>query len=188
MKIAFFSDVYSNVEALSRVLKDMNTARGGPDYLPGGGDNVGYGLDPCGMLQLLRAHGVVFLLGNHELALLDPDYPKKVSGKNPAGHHGRCNPHPGPVYFKNYGNISPDPFIWGAHPPGGDRYETGPSHTPSNRKKILFLDKPGRYIINAGSVGQSRDGDASARYLLWGVKERTVEFRRVAHAVTKPGL
>lgn len=38
-----------------------------------------------------------------------------------------------------------------------------------------------RYIINVGSVGQPRDGDNRAKYVIWERKEHTVELRRVAY-------
>jgi len=41
------------------------------------------------------------------------------------------------------------------------------------------------YLINPGSVGQPRDGDARAAYVLYWPKERIVEYRRVAYDVQK---
>jgi len=38
-----------------------------------------------------------------------------------------------------------------------------------------------RYILNPGGVGQPRDGDPRAAYLLLDVEERIIEFRRVAY-------
>ncbi len=38
-----------------------------------------------------------------------------------------------------------------------------------------------RYIINVGSVGQPRDGDNRAKYVLWERKAHTVELRRMAY-------
>jgi len=46
-------------------------------------------------------------------------------------------------------------------------------------KKILFLDKACRYIINAGSVGQSRDCDDRAKYIIWDSVAATIEPRYV---------
>jgi diadenosine tetraphosphatase ApaH/serine/threonine PP2A family protein phosphatase len=42
----------------------------------------------------------------------------------------------------------------------------------------------GVHIINPGSVGQPRDGDPRAAYLLFDPENRTVEFRRVAYEAT----
>jgi diadenosine tetraphosphatase ApaH/serine/threonine PP2A family protein phosphatase len=44
--------------------------------------------------------------------------------------------------------------------------------------------KPGyRYIINAGAVGQPRDGDPRAKYVIWDNMRNTLEIRRVAYDV-----
>ncbi|ADK84742.1 metallophosphoesterase [Desulfarculus baarsii DSM 2075] len=39
----------------------------------------------------------------------------------------------------------------------------------------------GKHIINIGSVGQPRDGDRSAKYVLWDVERRRLEVRFVAY-------
>jgi hypothetical protein len=41
--------------------------------------------------------------------------------------------------------------------------------------------EPGLHILNPGSVGQPRDGDVRASYLLFDPENKTVEFRRVAY-------
>jgi diadenosine tetraphosphatase ApaH/serine/threonine PP2A family protein phosphatase len=46
----------------------------------------------------------------------------------------------------------------------------------------LVLDQ-GRYIVNPGSVGQPRDGDPRAAYMLLDPDNLTVEHRRVAYPV-----
>jgi diadenosine tetraphosphatase ApaH/serine/threonine PP2A family protein phosphatase len=42
-----------------------------------------------------------------------------------------------------------------------------------------------RWLLNPGSVGQPRDGDARAAYLLIDFDSKVAEFRRVPYAVTK---
>ena len=47
-----------------------------------------------------------------------------------------------------------------------------------------FRLQPGRkYFINVGSVGQPRDGDPRAAYVVYDTANRTVEFRRVPYDV-----
>jgi diadenosine tetraphosphatase ApaH/serine/threonine PP2A family protein phosphatase len=48
----------------------------------------------------------------------------------------------------------------------------------------LHLDQ-GVHIINPGSVGQPRDGDPRASYLLFNPSDQTIEFRRVEYDVTQ---
>ena len=40
-----------------------------------------------------------------------------------------------------------------------------------------------KYFINVGSVGQPRDGDPRAAYVLYSPKERTVRFRRLDYDI-----
>jgi diadenosine tetraphosphatase ApaH/serine/threonine PP2A family protein phosphatase len=56
-------------------------------------------------------------------------------------------------------------------------------------KGVASLDPAARHIINAGAVGQPRDGDNKAKYLLWepggaGAPDR-VEVRFVAYDIAK---
>lgn len=61
-------------------------------------------------------------------------------------------------------------------------------------QKIIF--KPGRkYMINAGSVGQPRDSDNRAKYIVWDLNENSLEprfveydFRKAAQKILKAGL
>ncbi len=52
-----------------------------------------------------------------------------------------------------------------------------------NAQTVLELDPESWYLINPGSVGQPRDGDPRAAYLIYDTDDRTVEFRRVAYDV-----
>ena len=40
-----------------------------------------------------------------------------------------------------------------------------------------------KYFINVGSVGQPRDGDPRAAYVLYNPKERTIRFRRLEYDI-----
>ncbi|HWF47967.1 MAG TPA: metallophosphoesterase family protein [Bryobacteraceae bacterium] len=50
---------------------------------------------------------------------------------------------------------------------------------------VLQLEPDTQYLVNPGSVGQPRDGDARAAYAIYDSEQRTVEFRRVAYPVEK---
>jgi predicted phosphodiesterase len=65
-----------------------------------------------------------------------------------------------------------------------------------NRGTVEWIEKPeaeaprqafelneGAYLINPGSVGQPRDGDARAAYMICAAGERWLEYRRVAYPV-----
>ena len=63
-RIAFFSDIHGNLQALQAVLTDIETRNLDGAYCLG--DLVGYGADPNGVVDLIRDSGVVTILGNYD--------------------------------------------------------------------------------------------------------------------------
>ncbi len=53
-----------------------------------------------------------------------------------------------------------------------------------NRRKKVQLRKNCRYIINAGSVGQPRDGDTSAKFMVFDTEKDTIEVKYVPYDFT----
>ncbi|MDY0132400.1 MAG: metallophosphoesterase family protein [Desulforegulaceae bacterium] len=51
----------------------------------------------------------------------------------------------------------------------------------SQIKKFTVLDRNKRYIINSGSIGQPRDGDKKAKYLILNKKKMEIELRSVEY-------
>lgn len=49
------------------------------------------------------------------------------------------------------------------------------------RTETVALDPQTRYLINVGSVGQPRDGDARACYVLYDPEVRQLKYRRVSY-------
>ena len=72
MRIAVFSDIHGNWEALQKVLADLDRNR--VDSLFCLGDCVGYGPEPAEVIREIRALKVPWVMGNHELGLVDPSY------------------------------------------------------------------------------------------------------------------
>jgi diadenosine tetraphosphatase ApaH/serine/threonine PP2A family protein phosphatase len=70
MRHAIVSDVHANLEALEAVLADI-VVRGAADTVCLG-DFVGYGASPNDCIALLRPRIATAVLGNHDLAALDP--------------------------------------------------------------------------------------------------------------------
>ncbi len=62
--LALFSDVHGNRPALEAVLEDLKDRE--PTRVFCLGDLVGYGPDPNGVIDLLRARGVQSILGNYD--------------------------------------------------------------------------------------------------------------------------
>ena len=72
MRSAVLADIHANWTALEAVLKDIN-AEGISDIVTLG-DNIGYGPDPDKVTQKLIRLRVFSIQGNHEYALLNPNY------------------------------------------------------------------------------------------------------------------
>lgn len=75
MRLAFYSDVHANLEALKSVIKDFEKEK--IDKLFFLGDAVGYGPDPTECLSLIQKNSENRLMGNHDyaaLGLLDISY------------------------------------------------------------------------------------------------------------------
>jgi predicted phosphodiesterase len=66
MKIAFISDIHSNLEALTAVSKSLQNQ--GPDIVLFLGDIVGYGADPNECIEMVRDIADDILAGNHDWA------------------------------------------------------------------------------------------------------------------------
>lgn len=72
-KIAFISDIHSNLEALNAVL--ANIAANGADMTICLGDIVGYGPDPQACVDIIRKNDIQTVMGNHDeyvTLLMDP--------------------------------------------------------------------------------------------------------------------
>lgn len=66
-----------------------------------------------------------------------------------------------------------------------EKRNDGISEVPIYLNEEFILKKNCRYIINPGAVGQPRDRDSRASYLLFDRKNLTVELRRVAYPIEK---
>ncbi len=66
MRVAVMSDIHSNLEAFSEVLKAAGTV----DQYLCLGDIVGYGANPNEVIQLIKRHNMLAVKGNHEDAVI----------------------------------------------------------------------------------------------------------------------
>ncbi|AOY58091.1 MULTISPECIES: metallophosphoesterase family protein [Desulfococcus] len=48
---------------------------------------------------------------------------------------------------------------------------------------VAVLENDAAYLINVGSVGQPRDGDNRAKYVIWDISASSVEVRRVSYDI-----
>jgi len=71
-------------------------------------------------------------------------------------------------------------FVGHAHIPG---LYTVDGYDRMYREGLIFLDKTKRYIVNVGSVGQPRDMDPRACYVIYDEDWGTIEFVRILYDV-----
>lgn len=72
-------------------------------------------------------------------------------------------------------------LIGHSHFPG--QFESDGARVHYHREPRFQLAAKRRYLVNVGSVGQPRDGDPRATYLLYDEKDKSLEHRRVAYDV-----
>ncbi|RPH36385.1 metallophosphatase family protein, partial [bacterium] len=70
MRIAFISDIHSNLQALTQALSIIDERGASQVYCLG--DIVGYGGNPNECVDLVRERASLCVLGNHDMAALDP--------------------------------------------------------------------------------------------------------------------
>lgn len=81
-RAAIISDIHGNLEALQAVLKSIEAD--GVDYIIHLGDLVGYNANPRECVALLQKKRAICVLGNHDLAILEP---RMTKGFNVLAHH-----------------------------------------------------------------------------------------------------
>ena len=72
MRVAIVADIHGNFDAFQQVLKDIDKSR--IDSIISLGDNIGYGPEPDRVIQEIQSREIPSIIGNHELAVNDPDY------------------------------------------------------------------------------------------------------------------
>ena len=219
MRLAIISDIHSNVEALTEVLRTAEQYK--VDRVVSLGDIVGYGASPNECCELVRAHTEVTLLGNHDAAVAGRmDYSfyydaarhaldwsaNVVSDENlewlrslpytyRIGEVGFC--HGSPIEPRAYEYIFALEQARELMPHVLDLPEVtfiGHSHLckafaiGNGEVNDVVAQKFGvrrgyKYIISVGSVGQPRDYDNRACFVVHDTDARTVEYVRVEYDI-----
>ncbi|MHB8586949.1 MAG: metallophosphoesterase family protein [Thermoplasmatota archaeon] len=187
------------------------------------GDIVGYNAEPIECLHLVEQHCTVSLLGNHDYATLTGDvaffnpsaqagvrYSRSQLGEKERGFLSSLSPSVSiTAPMLDAGSIprillchgSPDDPLWEyvdevtartylARDSLAPMIALGHTHIP-----FVMGGPEGRVVVNAGSVGQPRDGDPRACFAIIDTKSTKVEHHRVdydidseAHAILAAGL
>jgi predicted phosphodiesterase len=218
MRIAIFSDIHSNLEALEAFIDHSLTKR--VDRYMCLGDIVGYGANPNSCIDVVqKLPSINFILGNHDSAAAGGSHNmSKDAGFAISWTKKRLSVKSVDFLKTLRENISGDKlFFCHANPCGrSDWYYIGEKPFISRtffltRAKIIFaghthvaavitrknffcvyIRKPldgavlpiaslNRQIFNCGSIGQPRDGDPRASYIIYDTQKNVVEFYRVAY-------
>lgn len=205
MRLLLVSDIHSNLPALRRVLQDA----GRFDAAICVGDIVGYGPDPAECIEVATERGFRCVAGNHDDAVVTGN----VSGFNPYAADavfinrrlldGERRAWLGRLPRELTLNIegvkvavfhgSPyDPLNEYVFPPEAERRAvefldlTGADLLILGHTHVPYVCGSGeRMVVNPGSVGQPRDGDPRASYMVIDLKEgeATVDHRRVEYDI-----
>lgn len=214
MRLAFFSDVHSNLPALEAVLADIASA--GVDERYALGDLVGYAPWPNEVLECLQAERIPTVMGNYDegtgfdmlecgCAYTDP-IEKRLGDES---------------FTWTKAHTSSANKAWLRSLPGEIRFETDDQRfllvhgSPRKINEYLYEDKPdgtfarigeganadvivcghthrpydkrvaGVRFINDGSAGKPKDGDSRACWALLDTKGGGLTFRRVAYDVER---
>ena len=222
MRIAIISDIHSNLEAFRQVLTDIDQS--GVDRVVCLGDNVGYGPEPEGVINLIRDQNIPCVMGNHELAIVQPKYQDSmnlsarrsllITQKLISGHtlnymkglkasfvfHGSLCVHGCPpdsvitylfrvsraklkeIFLSMKEKIC---FVGHTHDLEITQFDGKEITRTPLSKGVLPLEAKHRYIINVGSVGQPRDGDNRAKYVIWDSASRQMDVRHIPYDIAK---
>ncbi len=205
MRLLVVSDIHSNLTALQRVLEDA----GSFDAAICAGDIVGYGPDPAKCIETITEKGFKCVAGNHDVAVVTGD----VLGFNPYAAeavsinrrliddgsrtwlrhltmilkitvegvrvvilHGSPRDPLNEYIFPMEARLLAAEFL---RLTGADLLILGHTHVPYVQRSGL------RLMVNPGSVGQPRDSDPKASYMIIDVEDGRVEIdhRRVEYDI-----
>ena len=204
MKIGLIADIHSNLAAFRAVLADMPRV----DELVCAGDLVGYAAQPNEVIELARSKRVRTVMGNHDYASITRNvrdlHPMAAeaalwTSRNLKGENVdylRSLPkelkltRAGKIFYVIHGSPR-DPLSGYVFPDvssrdlldlvGGIKADVvvfGHTHVPMNRSVY------GKLVLNPGGVGQPRDRDPRASYMVLRLNgEIEVEHRRVKYEI-----
>jgi putative phosphoesterase len=206
-RVAFISDVHSNLEALEAVLDEVGRLK-----VFCAGDIVGYGASPNEVVRILRDIGATCVVGNHDVASLDGDVgdfnaragmaaiwtsqhlsdeskaflkslPREVSTK--IGEKSVYMAHGSPddnMWEYVLPSTHTDLFDYYLQKVHADVIALGHTHLA-----FQWRSDGGGLVFNPGSVGQPRTGDTRASFAILSVEsgEVRLEARQVEYDIER---
>ena len=222
MRIAVISDIHGNLEALLRVLEDIEEQD--IRRVVCLGDNIGYGPEPNEVVRLIEEHSIPCVMGNHELGLVQPEYlgwfnrsakrsllmtremltgvtmeyirtlPSFLVESGGYFTHG-CPPDRTTTYLFELSDHELESlfveidqaliFVGHTHDLAAVSFDGHGVRHFSLGKGSAHLKEGHRYMINVGSVGQPRDGNNNAKYVIWDQEAHEIEVRFVPYDIAK---
>ncbi len=220
MRLAVFSDIHGNLEALEAVLADIESRQ--IDEIVSLGDVIGYGCDPIPCLELVQRHCRFSLIGNHEAALLEQHTIERFSDTARISMQWTQN-QLSPTWVEylatlpefvvendqTFVHASPfEPRSWRyildefEARLGFSAFDTALCFTGHTHIPVIFSESPNhtvtgtfaetltpesdmRYLISVGSVGQPRDNDPRACYVIADTDDETISFIRVVYDIAR---
>ena len=185
---AILGDIHANIDALNVVLDDARQ-QGATNFVSVG-DVVGYNAAPAECIRIVRDElKCPVVRGNHDhyVSYLDTSLADFIFGfmlvhstldmpdrwgyvfENQQAE-ANFNYQRTPLCFHGHTHV---PIIYASSPGGVVHYE------PCDFK----IELGQRLFINVGSVGQPRDGDPRASYVLYDMDARFIRFRRLEYDV-----
>lgn len=205
MKIGFISDIHSNIHALKEVLKKIQNLDLDEIYCCG--DIVGYYTFPKECVDLLRDYKIKSVMGNHDLAVVegktswfkelgaagvkfsqkqlskdDKEYLKKLPYKMLFDHDGvsfyLCHGSPRDNLFEYIQPYTPDATLKKmAKGVVADVIVSGHTHVQ------MEAEVDSQLFLNAGSVGQPRDGIPKACFMVFDTDASKASWYRVSYDI-----
>lgn len=212
VRVALLSDIHSNLPALRAVLGHLDrpdgeggrlcSCAGHPrvDAIWCLGDTVGYNAHPAECLDIVRRQCDVVLLGNHDWAVVHGDTRTFNPNASAGVAHARRSLGSKDIdYLESLQpsrrtkrellcHASPDDPLWEYVDAAGGEKLLGRGDLPPivafGHTHVPFVAQtPQRTVLNAGSVGQPRDGDPRAAFLTLDTETRAWQLHRVSYDI-----
>ncbi|MEO9885120.1 MAG: metallophosphoesterase family protein [Balneola sp.] len=210
-KLALISDVHGNLPALEAVLKRIDQQA--PDQWLCLGDLVGYGPFPSECIEIIRERNIPTLLGNHDAGVsgrVSLNHFKNPNRKLIEITQGILNQNQInwlrelPLCIEEPGWIAahaeplqPNKWTYVDSAIKARKILTeidqqlcfvGHTHLPgivSGKIGVTDFNREHKYLINPGSVGQSRDDDFRASFCIINFENWTISYERVEYNTEK---
>lgn len=208
-KIAVVSDIHGNIEALQKVIKCAE--KEAPDEWLCLGDLVGYGPNPNEVIEVVREKEMLCVLGNHDAGICDrisldhftnPNKKliqksiKLVSNENISWiktlpliieRDDWIAAHASPIEPGKWKYLESAFVVRDILQKLSNRLIfVGHTHKPAlvaDRIGVKEFNSENKFLINPGSVGQSRDEDFRASYSIVDTDENTYKNFRIEYEI-----